>query len=634
MTWIKTVGGLVLSLILFLPIGRAEETTAPLRASEQVLFAADNPHPWEYRTLGIHSGKSQIIEPQSRALVTAAKSQSGGGVRLPHRNRFKSSLLIQDVYARIEVTSRFIGDQRPLNMSCILRIDDGTQIQSQPFEVTEPAQDKDGWHQLSFQFDPVPDAEAGVDKKVLAVMLSADQPCQFEIDRISLVQYRNISVRVTNTINEPLSHLHIAGETREDSCPVFLKIRDANGQEYQKTATSINGSYSLSWENAPLTLQADNRITAYQGDVSNTMNQAIEQRLFNYKTDNDHLWLSVEGKQIVTSDSSSQGKQPFIPVGVGYARNVIIPAQDEEVAIFCKSMHLNTIRLAFYLRYFNNHENEPIDLDYHLRTFVDPVVQAAKRHGLYVILDCHSYFSDKINEARARENQKDVSRWNEDGVQEWVRRWAYVANYYKNEPFILGYELCNEPHDIEPERVRNWYKQCRDAIREVDQRHILIVGTHDWSHSRALEGTWGGFTDTFDAPYNNTVYAFHDYPTDNHPWLVQKSITAFRDTYKVPVLCTEFGATWWDHDETVCREFQAGMLGLFAKEDVGWMIWALKQTQNNPRTPHPLPNKIQKTLPKATPRVFDSCAYSDIWGPIAHIMGSPFPEPKTQKSAD
>ena len=57
------------------------------------------------------------------------------------------------------------------------------------------------------------------------------------------------------------------------------------------------------------------------------------------------------------------------------------------------------------------------------------------------------------------------------------------------------------------------------------------------------------------------------------------------------------------------------MMALFAKEDVGWMIWALKRLEDNPRTP----------LVKPT---YDSCCYSDIWIPTARIMASPFPKRK------
>jgi aryl-phospho-beta-D-glucosidase BglC (GH1 family) len=251
------------------------------------------------------------------------------------------------------------------------------------------------------------------------------------------------------------------------------------------------------------------------------------------------------------------------------------------------------------------------------------VMAAARKHGLYVILDAHEYMSEAVDEAKAREDQK-VKGWDEATIQRWINSWVAVAKRYKDDPYVLGYELLNEPHAILPEQARKNYTRCIRAIREVDQRHILIVGNHNWSHARAMEGTWGPVASTVDAPYNNIVFAFHDYPEDNHPWIVQDHITKFRDTHNVPVMCTEFGATHWNKSETVCREFLAGMHTLFAKEDVGWMIWALKRLEDSPRSPY---NEVDKTG-LGPPRVYDSCPYSDLWVPAARIMASPIPQPR------
>jgi hypothetical protein len=189
---------------------------------------------------------------------------------------------------------------------------------------------------------------------------------------------------------------------------------------------------------------------------------------------------------------------------------------------------------------------------------------------------------------------------------------------------VLGYELMNEPHGLSAEVARAHYTRCIRAIRAVDQRHIIIVGNHNWSHARSLEATWGPVASSVDAPYHNIVFAFHDYPGDNHPWVVQRHVTQFRDQHNVPVMCTEFGATHWNKSETVCRVFLAGMHTLFAKEDIGWMVWALKTLEDSPRSPY---NEVDKTG-LGPPRQYDSCPYSDLWVPAARIMASPMPRPR------
>lgn len=43
-----------------------------------------------------------------------------------------------------------------------------------------------------------------------------------------------------------------------------------------------------------------------------------------------------------------------------------------------------------------------------MKDFIDPVVQAAKRHEMYVILDDHGYFSEKIDEAKPQQKAGEV----------------------------------------------------------------------------------------------------------------------------------------------------------------------------------------------------------------------------------
>ena len=343
----------------------------------------------------------------------------------------------------------------------------------------------------------------------------------------------------------------------------------------------------------------------------------------------DYAWLSVKGRDIVSSPRSRGGQRPFIAVGVGYARDVIIRAQDEQVMKFCRAHHLNTVRLPFYNIRFNGDPRKPIVIEDEISNFIDPVVEAAKRNDMYVILDDHEYFHGTIDENKAR-GQQTSCVWDTPTRDRWIENWVKVAQRYKDNPNVLGYELCNEPNGIAPETVREWYVRCLKAIRQIDNRHIVLVGTCDWSHSRAMEQTWGPVAKTLDAPYNNVVFAFHEYPRDNDPWLVQNYITAFRYKHDVPVLCTEFGATWWAWDETTCREFEAGMMAAFSKEGVGWMVWALGTLEDDPRNPHPPCRNTGESEDDYRARIkglrpSDSCAYSDIWAPVARIMGSEFP---------
>lgn len=445
-------------------------------------------------------------------------------------------------------------------------------------------------------------------------------PGTVEYESAAIARPRNVTLKIAGNPVKVQKELFVTGTTGKAEAEVTVSIRNSRGEVKSRTVRSRNGKYELKWPRPPINLYAWNSVFATVNGGREKADVSIEHPLFGYRADDSHVWLKVKGRHIVTSEKAKGGEQIFIPVGLGYARDVILPAQDEEVMKFCRARGLNTIRLPFYTRFFNNRDSEPLDIDEHIRDFIVPVVQAAKRHNLYVILDDHGYFTSKIDEAKAREKQT-VLRWSDAGFQEWIRRWVKVAEFFRDEPNVLGYELLNEPHDISPELTRQWYTRCLKAIRQVDRRHILLLGNCNWSHSRAMERTWGPTAKTVDAPYNNVVFSFHDYPEDNHPWDVDRFIRAFQKKHEVPVLCTEFGATHWNKSETVCRTFISGMLTLFAKEKVGWMIWALGRLEDNPRAPYNEVDKVGLNPPR-----FDSVAYSDQWIPAAKVMASPFPK--------
>lgn len=453
---------------------------------------------------------------------------------------------------------------------------------------------------------------------VKMLLLQFDPIGEFDVEKIQLGEKRPVSVELASRPEEAAGAMTLRGRTAKPDADVTLKLTDASGHKTARTVKAKDGQYEFTWDNPPLSVQKYNTLTASTGAAE----MSLPLPVFGYRKNYDFAWLKTKGPRIVTSKDAEGGEQPFIPIGIGYARDVIMSNLDDGVMEFSKARGLNTIRLPMYTRFFNNNRQEPIDLDAHIRDFIDPVVQAAKRHDMYVILDDHGYFSEKIDEAKARDKQA-TALWNDDVIADWAARWKKIAEYYKDEPHVLGYELMNEPHDIRPETARNWYTRAIKEIRKVDQKHIIIVGSADWSHARSMEKTWGEVAATADAPYNNLVFAFHDYPEDNHPWIVKEHVLKFRDAHQVPVLCTEFGATHWNKGETVCREFQAGMLAFCAESETGWMIWALKQLADSPRAPF---NEVDK-VGFGPPIKMDSCSYSDLWVPVAKTTAPKFPKP-------
>ncbi len=474
--------------------------------------------------------------------------------------------------------------------------------------VTLPFVDSGDWQELVL---PLPGQNFPV-RALFVQLVEGD----YDLKEMVIRKPRNINIALASNPRDAVKGFTVEGKTDAPG-NIKLCLTDPKGKKYYKAVKPVDGKFICTWDNPPLTPESDNALCAILDNGKDPMNVSLPINVYAYRDNYDYAWLKVDGRRIVTACDSKE----FIPVGIGYARGVIIKPQDDAVMKFCKARSLNTIRLAFYTRYFNGDYSRPIDINEHIANHIEPVVDAARRHGMYVILDDHEYFHERIDEENARGKQNSRI-WSEETVRKWIGSWQKVAEKYKDDAHVLGYELQNEPFDMDPETVRDFYTRCLKAIREIDKKHIILVGTNDWSHSRALEKTWGPVAATLDLPYSNIVFSFHDYPQDNNPWDVGKSVRAFCEKYNVPVMCTEFGATHWNKSETVCREFEAGMLALAAKESFGWMIWALGTLEDNPRNPY---NEVDNI--DGPPRKGDSCAYSDLWVPVARIMGTPFPTP-------
>jgi len=639
-----------LVFVFLASFARGQETSAPqIVSDERILFEKGR----YTQTSGI-KGAEVKQDPKTRIVrLVLREPDTGGAMRcLIGPTRLDPLPYLGDPAPAVDIVFRGIGQSQPESLYIVLEMVDAT---TKPgirknvrtlVQMTASAEDiGDGWKKLRLPFDKmtVVNAKDAPDKEwtkrlrmsdgkspditsrdlLERVQVLGTSPGALEVGKISLVRLRNISVRLTNGEAKNTARLEIEGKTSEPAAEVTLKIVDAFGRAQSRTAQAANGIYKYVWENPPVSVGKSSTLEASVGSAKNALDQSTPIDIFGFLPDASHVWLTVKGRDIVTSPASKGGSQPFYSVGVGYGKNVLVRGYDEEAAAYAKAMFLNTLRLAFYTLNFNSKADMPQTFD-DITSFIDPVLTAAKRHGLYVILDDHAYFKNEINEEAARGEQKSDG-WTEERFQRWVQRWVQVAEHYKDEPYILGYELCNEPV-CSAETARKWYRKCIEAIREVDSKHIILVGTHHWSHSRALEATWRDVAGKIDEPYNNVVFSFHDYPQDDDPWKVQQNLRAFQDKYNVPVMCTEFGAG--GKPERVHREFQAGMLAMFAFDRVGWMIWSLYYDKER-ASGYPtkaVQNPTDKTWEARMENPGYFIPFVELWAPTARIMGSPFPE--------
>jgi endoglucanase len=225
----------------------------------------------------------------------------------------------------------------------------------------------------------------------------------------------------------------------------------------------------------------------------------------------------------------------------------------------------NTIRIPLHTKYFKTDDDEGFKL-------IDQLVKWCREDHVYVILMLESGVGGFTGEAS---DDGPGYPWllKDAGMQDYVgQAWQRIANHYKDEPTILGYDLLNEPllwsgysemeGLIEPE-----YRRLTESIRKVDTHHMLI-----------LQPALGHFSE-FGKPFDyNTVYSFHSYGATPGQEFLQQYID-FRNKYQVPVFFSEIYA-----ERT--PEWLSGHVNMAEKYDMGWMIWPYKKMAGDSPGPY------------------------------------------------
>jgi endoglucanase len=225
----------------------------------------------------------------------------------------------------------------------------------------------------------------------------------------------------------------------------------------------------------------------------------------------------------------------------------------------------NTIRIPLHAKYFKTDDDEGFKL-------IDQLSKWCRQDHIYVILMLESGVGGFTGEAS---DDGPGYPWllKDAGMQDYVgQAWQRIANHYKDDPTILGYDLLNEPllwsgysemeGLIEPE-----YRRLTESIRKVDTHHMLI-----------LQPALGHFSE-FGKPFDsNTVYSFHSYSATPGQAFLQQYID-FRTKYQVPVFFSEIYA-----ERT--PEWLTGHVNMAEKYNMGWMIWPYKKMAGDSPGPY------------------------------------------------
>jgi endoglucanase len=235
---------------------------------------------------------------------------------------------------------------------------------------------------------------------------------------------------------------------------------------------------------------------------------------------------------------------------------------------YIKSTGMNSIRLPFHYKLFTDEDFMGLASGQDGFARMDSLVSWCRESGLYVILDMHDapggQTGDNIDDSYGYP-------WlfvSEESQVLFVDIWKRIANHFKDEPVILGYDLLNEPiathfakeYALLNPKLEKLYKRAVAAIREVDKNHIVLLGGAQWNSNFKV------FTDSkFDG---KIMYTCHRYWCDTLQANIQDFVN-FRDSVNLPLYMGETGEN--------NNEWITAWTRLMVKNNIGYHYWPFKK---------------------------------------------------------
>jgi GNAT superfamily N-acetyltransferase len=228
---------------------------------------------------------------------------------------------------------------------------------------------------------------------------------------------------------------------------------------------------------------------------------------------------------------------------------------------FIKSAGFNTVRIPLHWNLFMTPDGTIQGEGWAL---LDRVLGWVKEAGLYAIVDLHA----------APGGQTGINHDDGPGYPLMfyvprdrdltVKLWRAIAERYRGNPAILGYDLLNEPiapyHDVATlnPRLEPFYKRLTTAIREVDPGRIVFLAAGQWSSS----------FDMFGPPFaDNLAYTYHSFWASTKRDAIQRHLN-FSARYDVPLFLGETGE--------LTDEWNADFRALHEAQGIGWSFWTYK----------------------------------------------------------
>jgi aryl-phospho-beta-D-glucosidase BglC (GH1 family) len=260
----------------------------------------------------------------------------------------------------------------------------------------------------------------------------------------------------------------------------------------------------------------------------------------------------------------------------------------EADAAFLGSLGMTIIRIPVNYRHFES-DADPFTILPTAFDHLDRAIEASGRHGIYSIIDLHALPGSQNHHWHSDNATHEPHLWQHPHFQDRVENiWQAIAEHYKDNTWVAGYNLMNEPADESRAVVGPLYRRLYEAVRAIDPDHTIFLDGNTYSTE---------FDMFDDEPWPNVVYSLHDYVAaglgrgGDYPGytdgtyidaayarekFLQRSEYARRTG--TPIMVGEFAPIYTGDERTdaMRRQILADQLELYREFDVSWTSWMYK----------------------------------------------------------
>ncbi len=277
--------------------------------------------------------------------------------------------------------------------------------------------------------------------------------------------------------------------------------------------------------------------------------------MFKFKNTNSPQMIYTLFNQLIGPEESNNFWEQF--------RENYITEEDFK---FIKEIGFNSVRVPFNFRLFASEENPDVIFDLGFK-YLDKAIDWGNKYELYIILDMHcapgGQTGDNIDDSYGYPFLFESKTMR----QLTINIWSKIANRYKSEKYLMGYDLLNEPIATYFDKTKlnpylePFYAELISEMRKYDPNHIMFIGGAQWNSDFSVFGP------PFD---DNSVYTFHKYWTATDKSVIQSYID-YSDQYKVPIWMGESG----ENNDQWIKEFRTTL----EDNNIGWCFWPYKKLE-------------------------------------------------------